>query len=110
MPRTAITPQVATSAGLTLATEAANALGHSVVSDPKRTLIVTTVGTATVVTLQTPGTVDGNAVADKTISIGTNATRYIAIGHAGYRQDDGTVLVDLSAVTAVTVAVLESGS
>lgn len=73
----------------------------------REVLHIKTVGTACTVTVQTPGTVDGQAVADRTIALGTNAERFIGPFPVDvYNQADGQVYIDYSAVTAVTVAVL----
>lgn len=109
MPRTAITAQRATSTGLDLTAEAANVDGNSVVQTGHRVLKVINGSAASInVTLPTPGTVDGLAVADRVVAVPAGATRYISVVNTAYRQPDGTVLIDYSAVATVTVAVLEA--
>lgn len=109
MARTAITPQRATSAGLALTTEAANVDGNSIVQEGRRILVATNNSGASInVTLPTPGTVDGLAITDRVVAVPAGATRYIGIMNAAYRQPDGSVWADYSAVASVVVAVLEA--
>lgn len=109
MPRTLITPQKVVSTGLAVVTEAANVLGNSVQQSPDRWLQVTNGSGGSInVTVQTPGIVDGDlAVPDRVVAVPAAATRHIAVGNAAYRQPDGTVNIDYSAVASVTVACLE---
>ncbi len=67
MPRTALAVQEITRAGLTPSYSAANVDGHSILNGGREVLHVKTGGTACTVTIQTPGTVDGQAVADRTV-------------------------------------------
>jgi hypothetical protein len=106
MPRTAITPQQVTSAGLTVATEPANVDGNSI---PAGTILE--VGNASAgsinVTAVTPGTVDGDlALPNRVVAVAAGAT--VLIGRLGpvYHQSDGTIHVNYSAVTSVTVAAI----
>lgn len=106
MARTAIVPQVVTRAGLNPAYAAANVDGHSIPGDGRTIVHVKTVGTGCTVTLPFPSSleIDGQAPANKTIVIGTNSERLIGPFPEVYKQSDGTVNIDFSAVTAVTVA------
>lgn len=111
MARTALAVQQARRSGLTPAYTAANVDGHSIPNDGQTVLHVKTVGTAANVSLKIPGTVDGQSVTDKVIALGTNTERIIGPFPPGtYNQPDGSVNVDFSAVTAVTVAALRLGS
>jgi len=58
------------------------------------------------ITWQTPGTVDGNAVADPVSTIGANTGDliYKPVPPNVYNQADGNVYIDLSAFADVTVA------
>ena len=58
------------------------------------------------ITVQTPGTVDGNAVADPVATIAANTGDLIFKPFAPtfYNQADGNIYVDLSAFADVTVA------
>jgi hypothetical protein len=105
MARTALTVQQVTRSALTPVLSAANGSGgHSVANDGATWLEVKTTTNAIVVTVQTPGTVDGNAVADKTYSIGTSAERKIGPFPPNvYNQADGAIYVDLDVVTGVTI-------
>lgn len=110
MPRTAITPQKATSAGVAVTFEPANSLGNSYFAAKGRGLVVRNgSGSAITVTLPTPATADGLAIADRAITVAAGAQTHVGVGsQAGiYAQTDGTVWVDYSAVTTVTVAVVD---
>lgn len=50
---------------------------------------------AHIVTIITPGTVDGLAIADRVVSVPASATRYIGPFTNDYRQPDGKVYVDV---------------
>jgi hypothetical protein len=111
VPRTAITPQKATSAGPSITFEPANNLGNSFTPQKGRALIVRNGSGSTVtLTLPTPGTADGLAIADRTVSVAAAAQAHVGLGaFAGiYGQADGSVNVDYSAVTSVTVAVVDN--
>lgn len=110
MPRTVITPQQITSAGVTPTFEAANVLGNAVVLAYGRCLRVKNgSGSIITVTLPTPGTVDGLAIADRTVSVpATTGDVLIALGRGdAYRQPDATASIDYSAITSVTVCVVD---
>lgn len=109
MARTAITPQKATSAGLAAAYEPANADGNSYRLSTGRVLHVKNGSGGSInVTVPTPGTVDGNAIADRVVAVGAGAEKFIALGTtAAYKQSGGVAHVDYSAVTTVTVAVVD---
>lgn len=62
-------------------------------------------GTCTV-TLVTPGTVDGLAIADRTVAILTGAEAMIALPAALYRSSDGLGDVQFSPTSSVTAAVI----
>jgi hypothetical protein len=107
MARTALTVQQVTRAGLTPAYSAAPVDGHSILNGGKELLHVKTGGTACNVTIQTPGSVDGQAVADRVVAIGTSSERIIGPFPPDiYNQASGEIYVDFSAVTSVTVAAL----
>jgi hypothetical protein len=63
---------------------------------------------ACTVTIEAPGTVDGNAIADPTVSVPAS-TGDVMVGpfHPGvYNQADGTVKFNCSEITGLTVAAL----
>lgn len=112
MPRTPITPQAGTAAGPTIAFEAANVLGNSFTPARGRALHVRNgSGASITVTVPTPATSDGLAVADRTFTVAAGALGVFAPGASSgagiYAHTDGAVHVDYSAVTTVTVAVID---
>jgi hypothetical protein len=109
MPRTAITPQQVTAAGLAPAYEPANVDGNSVGQRGHQALHVKNASAAAVtVTLPTPGQVSGLDIADRTVSVPAGGERLISTSSGVLRHGDGTVQVNYSAVASVTVAVLEA--
>lgn len=111
MARTALTVQSIIRNGLAPSFGAANVDGHAVPNDGKTWIEVKNAGGSPItVTIQTPGTVDGMAVADRTVVVpATTGDRMIGpFPPNQYNQisgsDVGTVYVDFSAVTSVTVA------
>jgi hypothetical protein len=74
--------------------------------------VVTNAGIASAtLTIPTPLTVDGKAVADATITVGAGKTLYVGpFPPAVYNQATGLVHVDSSNNTDVSIAVLRPGS
>jgi len=108
MARTVLAVQDVVRAGLNPVYSAANVDGHSIQNDGRTALHVKTGATPCTVTFQTPGTVDGLAVADRTVALGATEERIIGpFPPTQYNQPTGDgVYVDFSAVTSVTVAAL----
>lgn len=106
MARTALTVNQISRAGVALGPTAANVDGHSLVHYDNLILYVANGGGSPItVTIQTPGTVDSLAVADRTVTVPNGSNRFIGpFPKAHYRQSDGTVYVDFSDVTSVTAA------
>lgn len=66
-------------------------------------------GASVDVTVPTPGSQDGQALADLTVSVPAGGERMIGpFPGRTFAQPDGTVHVDLSAVTSVTLAALQA--
>jgi hypothetical protein len=61
------------------------------------------------ITIPVPQTISGLSVEDKTVSIPASTDMLIGpfLERQTYRQDDGTVYIDYSATTLVTIAALE---
>lgn len=108
MARTAITPQSVTTAGAAITLEAANVAGNSVrYAEHRAVWVKNASGSPVTVTLPTPGTSDGLAITDRTVSVpATTGERLIKL-HRNEVQADDTVNIDYSAVTSVTVAVVD---
>jgi len=108
MARTALTVNEVVRAGVAFSPSAANVDGHSLANDRNAALFLYVnngSGSSVTVTIQTPGTVDGLAVADRTVAVAAAAEKLIGPFPSGvYDQSDGAVYVDFSAVTSVTVA------
>jgi len=71
-------------------------------------LLVRTTGTTTTVTIDTPGTVDGLAVADRSVVVPATTAVGMLIGPFGpeYRQSDGKLHLNFSSATGATVAAI----
>lgn len=113
MARTALAAQQVTDSGLNATYSAANVDGHSIPGDGDGILHVKNgSGSSINVTIQTPGNVGGNAVADRVVAVPAGGERFIgpfdatAYNRAIGDTDGGKVYVDFSAVTTVTVALL----
>lgn len=93
-------------AGLAATYYAATAGGDKV--KPGVTLIVkNTNGASRTLTLVTPGTVYGQAIADQAITVpATTGERIVAVPREGFTGSDGLVPLAWSADTGVTFAVL----
>lgn len=108
MPRTLITAQPVGSAGLDPVYEAANVDGNSFRLSSGTALHVKN-GSAGVVnvTIPTPMTVDGLAVAERSIAVPAGDDRMVALGSTkAYVQPGGVAHVNYDVVASVTVAVL----
>lgn len=107
MARTALVTQDVDAAGHTPAYEAANVDGNMI--DPGTWLHVKNGGAGICnVTVQTPATVEGLAVADRVIAVAAGAEALIAgLGAAYVRPTGGTdpdsIYVDYDVITSVTV-------
>lgn len=106
MPRTAITPQVVTAAGVAVSYEPANVDGNSVPVDTRSIVHVKNASAGAVtVTSPTPGQAEGLDIADRVVSVPASAERMFRVTGV-LRQSDGTAHLNYSAVTSVTVAVI----
>lgn len=109
MARTDLTPQNVSRSGVAPSFAAANVDGHSWANNGRQLLYVkNTAGSPVTVTFPIPVTVDGQAVASKTVSVpATTGERLIGPFPTQYNQADGDAWVDFSSVTNVTVALLQ---
>lgn len=111
MARTTLTTQKVTAAGLTPTLVTPDVSGAIL---PAGTILVVKNGSGSTitVTIETPETRAGLAVADQTVSVTAGATAYIAnfpvstfVRPTG-ASDAGTIYVDFSSITTVTVGAL----
>lgn len=112
MARATLTPQDIVRTGLTQTYAAVDqANGNQFANDGLMFLHVKNAGVgSTNVTIGTPGTVDGLAVADLVVAVGAGVEKMIGPFPAGiYNQAGGLVYVDWSVGTSVTAAVLRMG-
>jgi len=101
MPTTVLAVQPIVRAGLKPVMTAANADGHTVVNDGKKTFIhVDNAGTEITVTLATPGTVDGLTISDREVVVPAGESRMIGPFPTAYYGS--TLTVTFTAVTSVT--------
>lgn len=109
MARTDLVAQSITREGLTPAYTAANVDGHSWANNGRQLLQVKNTNASPItVSFPIPVMVDGEAVADKTVTVAaTTGDRLIGPFPNQYLQPDGDVWASFSAVTNVTVALFE---
>lgn len=108
MARATVNFQQIVRTGLEQTYAAAHADGSKFANDGRTFLHVKNgAGAPITVTVQTPGTVDGLAIADQAIVVTNAEERMIGPFPPGiYNQSDGMVYADYSSVTTVTIAVL----
>ena len=106
MSRTTLTAQQIARTGTAPSFGAANSDGSALANDGREFIHVKNGGGSSInVTIQTPGTVDGNAIADLVVAVGAAAEKKIGpFPPDTYNQDDGSIYIDYSAVGSVTVA------
>lgn len=107
MARTIVNAQQVTKAGVAPVFNAATATDGDGFSNDGNSIIEAknASGASVDLTITTPGTVDGNAIADLVVTIPAGATRVIGrLAPAAYNID-GYVWMNWSAVTSVTFAV-----
>lgn len=111
MARTELTVQTIDRAGLEPTMTALIADGHKFMNDGKLTrLMVVNGATPFILTIQTPETVDGLAVAERTVAIGAAGTYEIGPFQASlYNQADGMVYIDYDDPTDGDVNVARLG-
>lgn len=110
MARTELTLQRISPDGLVATYDSAIADGHSFRWGQRHFIHVINGDTASkTITIQTPQTIGGLAVADKTVDVAAGAEEFIGpfLGRETYEQSDGLVYVDYSATTSVTIAALQ---
>jgi hypothetical protein len=109
MARTALTLKVLSRAGVDSALAAANADGHFFVNSGKEFIEVENASASPItVTIPIPKTVDGQALAAKTVAVPASGKRSIGPFIPDiYNQAGGVVHVDFSAVATVTCAAFQ---
>jgi len=112
MPRTSPTTQAVNALGATLTMGTPDALGDIVeVGDNIAIIVRNGSGASINVTLQTPATYEGLAVAENVVAVAAGATAAVKLPKRVYGRDaagadPGKAYVDYSAVTSVTRAVV----
>lgn len=111
MARTVLVAQPITDAGVAAtytAADAANGMSFRLI--PHRLVHIKNAGgSALTVTINTPLTVNGLAVADRVITIAAGTDQFISLGvDNAYQQSDGSGWLDFSTATSVTVAVIDA--
>lgn len=108
MARTALSVTAVPLAGVTDALTAANADGHSVALDRNAATWIEVnngAGAPITMTIVTPKTSGGLAVADRTVTVVNAEREKISLEDVdNYRQSDGMVHIDFSSVTTITCA------
>jgi hypothetical protein len=109
MARIPLTVQTVNRSGVAETFSAANTDGHWVANDGRTWLeVINGGGGAVTVSVQTPGTVDSLAVSERQVSVPAGGRRKIGPWPPSlYNQvagDIGTIYVDYSGVSSVTVA------
>lgn len=110
MPRVPLTVQHAAKGGATLTFAAATANDCFVPNIGRLLLINNTSGSAVTITIPSTEVIDGLVVPNRTITAATSAITVAAFGnHAPEAlETDGTVWINYSSVTGVTVALVEA--
>jgi hypothetical protein len=108
MARTALTvQQIDRTAGIVPALAAVSANNNKFANDGRCFIDVANGADAPItVTFQTPGSVNGLAIADPAIAVANGVTRRFGPFEPGiFNQDDGMVYVDFSSPTTITTGV-----
>lgn len=113
MAQVALTVQEIPHAGVaeSFSAAAAAGTGNKYPADGKTWLHVKGTGTQKILTISTPGTVDGLAVADRTVTIPatTGDIMIPPLPPSQYGQVDGMIYIDLDLATAITYCAFRAG-
>lgn len=111
MARTPLSVQQTSVAGLNLSMSVANADGHSIPGSADVVVVVENASdSAVTVTIPTPATIGGLAIADGGGSVPAGEARHFGPFRAGlFNQADATVSINLSAAASVSVAAFRLG-
>jgi len=112
MPRTSVTTQVASPLGIAVALATPDVAGSIVDVGNNITLVVRNADASSkTVTVQTPAQLNGVDVAEVALVIAAGSTGFVALDPALFKRgtapDAGRAYVDYSAITSVTVAVIQ---
>lgn len=116
MPRTALTVQSTSRDGLTATYSAGDATNDHEFDNSGQNVVLHVKnggGSGITVTIVTPGTVDGLAIADKAVSVGAGVEMFIGPfnnSQYGSGTNSRSVYFDLDTDTSVTLAALKLGS
>lgn len=111
MARTELTAQRIQRTGVSAAYTAAIGDGHKFLFDKQAFVhIKNTNGSSRTLTIQTPGTVDGLAIADRTVTVAaTTGDEMVGPFSTKYLQSDDMVYIDYSETADVTVGIFRLG-
>lgn len=111
MARTALTPTALAATGATISAAAANVDGHTIPGTGDVFILVANGSGGSInVTVVTPGTQDGLAIADQVVAVPAGATKIIGPFPPRSFTDEADNLVDIdfSSVTSITVQAFQS--
>ena len=106
----ALTTQSLSRAGLAPTPVAANAGGDTMATGDQMFLQVKTAGTGTTVTIATPGTVQGLAVADVSVTLAATAEKWIGPITTALFADPAGTPVNSAAITYTSVTTVTVGA
>ena len=105
-----VTIQTIVRTGLEATYEAASADGHYWENTGKEFIHLVNGVTEGTITIVTPGTVDGHAIADLTVVCTASEERMIGPFPAAVYEDDNKITFSFDVITDMTLAVIKLGS
>ncbi len=106
MARQTATVQQIVRGGIVPTMGAAHADGHAIANDGENVFfaVLNGSGSSINVTVQTPNSVDGNAISDKVVAVAAGVLKYFGpYPRKDYNQGNEEIYVDISLVTTITI-------